>query len=69
MRVLGVEDEHRIARYLKKGLEQQGHVATVAHDGATALARARVGAFDVILLDWMLPNPTHRANPLRLWCG
>jgi DNA-binding response OmpR family regulator len=56
MRVLIVEDEHRIARYLKKGLEQQGHVATVAQDGATALARARAGAFDVILLDWMLPD-------------
>ncbi len=56
MRVLVVEDEHRIARYLKKGLEQQGHVATVAHDGTTALARARAGAFNVILLDWMLPD-------------
>lgn len=56
MRVLVVEDEHRIARYLKKGLEQQGHVTTVAHDGVTALARARTGAFDVILLDWMLPD-------------
>jgi DNA-binding response OmpR family regulator len=56
MRVLIVEDEQRIARYLKKGLEQQGHIATVALDGATALARARAGSFDVILLDWLLPD-------------
>jgi DNA-binding response OmpR family regulator len=56
MRVLVVEDEKQIARYLKEGLEQEGHVVHTASDGATALARARSGSYDLLILDWLLPD-------------
>ncbi len=56
MRILVVEDEQRIARFLKEGLEQEGHVVQTALNGAAALTRARSGSYDLILLDWLLPD-------------
>jgi DNA-binding response OmpR family regulator len=56
MRTLVVDDEAQIAHFLRRGLEQEGFCVTVAFDGASALVAARASAFDVILLDWMLPD-------------
>jgi DNA-binding response OmpR family regulator len=56
MRILVVEDESRIAHYLSTGLEQEGHVVHVESNGVTALQQARSVDFDLILLDWMLPD-------------
>jgi DNA-binding response OmpR family regulator len=56
MRVLIVEDQPQIARFLKEGLEQQGHAASTVSDGTTALGSARTQGFDLILLDWLLPD-------------
>jgi DNA-binding response OmpR family regulator len=55
-RILIVEDESRIASFLVKGLGAQGHVATVVGTGAQALAHARAGDFDLMLLDLGLPD-------------
>jgi len=55
-RILIVEDESRIASFLVKGLGAQGHVATVVRTGAQALAHARAGDFDLMLLDLGLPD-------------
>jgi DNA-binding response OmpR family regulator len=55
-RVLIVDDEVRLAEALRQGLERRGYDATVVHDGNAAFSRAKAGAFDIILLDLMLPG-------------
>lgn len=55
-RVLIADDEARLAEALRQGLQRRGYDCTVAHDGVTALAMARAGGFDIILLDLMLPG-------------
>ncbi|RLV47740.1 DNA-binding response regulator [Nocardioides mangrovicus] len=55
MRVLVVEDETRLAASLRAGLEAEGFAVDVAPDGGEALWYARENAYDVILLDLMLP--------------
>src|SRR5215471_16693432 len=56
MQILIVEDDRRLARQLKKGLDELGHAATTAFDGTEGLAAAEAGEFDVIVLDVMLPG-------------
>lgn len=56
MRVLVVEDEARMATYLKKSLEAEGFDVDVAADGELALERALTGGYDAITLDIMLPK-------------
>jgi DNA-binding response OmpR family regulator len=55
-RVLVVDDEVRLAEALRQGLERNGYSVTVVHDGHAAVAKARAGAFDLMLLDVMLPG-------------
>jgi DNA-binding response OmpR family regulator len=56
MKLLVVEDEQRIATYLKKGLELKSHVVDTAADGESGLDLALTEEYDVIILDRMLPN-------------
>ena len=56
MRVLVVEDEARIAEFVARGLGEQGYAVDVASDGQEALDWTDVGAYDVIILDVMLPG-------------
>lgn len=56
MRILIVEDDPRIARFLEKGLITEGNFCVVAPDGKTGLALALDGDFDLILLDLVLPE-------------
>ncbi|HUN35895.1 MAG TPA: response regulator transcription factor, partial [Trebonia sp.] len=56
MRVLVVEDERRLAAAVKRGLEAEGFVVDLAHDGVTGLHRARGGGYDSVVLDIMLPG-------------
>ena len=55
MQILIVEDDRKLARQLKKGLDEQGHSVRVASDGAQGLEAATYGEFDVLVLDVMLP--------------
>ena len=55
MRFLIVEDELKMARALRRGLEREGHAVEVASDGEDGLHLARASEFDVIVLDVMLP--------------
>jgi two-component system, OmpR family, response regulator len=55
MRVLLVEDDVKMARILRRGLEQDGHAVDTAEDGATALRRGVEDDYDIIVLDVMLP--------------
>jgi DNA-binding response OmpR family regulator len=56
MRILIVEDDRKLARQLKKGLDERGHSVTVAWDGVQGLDIAQYGQFDVLVLDVMLPG-------------
>jgi DNA-binding response OmpR family regulator len=56
MRLLVVEDEPRIARFIERGLEEEHHAVDVAPDGDDALLLATTNAYDVILLDILLPR-------------
>jgi DNA-binding response OmpR family regulator len=56
MRLLIVEDERRLALSLANGLTAEGFAVDVVHDGVTGLHRASEGAYDLIVLDIMLPG-------------
>jgi len=56
MRVLLVEDEPRIAAFIRKGLQEEQYVVDVAEDGDAALDFADVAPYDLIILDVMLPR-------------
>jgi two-component system OmpR family response regulator len=56
MKILVIEDESRVAQFIRKGLLEDGHVVDLARDGVEGLALASVGEYDVIVLDVMLPG-------------
>src|SRR3989442_1543038 len=56
MRILVVEDEAKMARLLKRGLEEEKHSVTLAPTGAEALELSDGYSFDVVILDIMLPG-------------
>lgn len=56
MRILVVEDETRAGDYLKQGLGEAGFVVDVARDGHTGLHLALENAYDLVVLDVMLPG-------------
>lgn len=55
MRILFVDDDVEVTEYVRRGLEEEGHVVSVCHDGAAGLRAAELRAFDVIVLDVMMP--------------
>jgi DNA-binding response OmpR family regulator len=56
VKVLVIEDDERLAAVVRRGLAESGHVVDVEHDGVGGEAAARDPAYDVILLDVMLPG-------------
>jgi DNA-binding response OmpR family regulator len=56
MKVLIVEDEHKIANLIKQGLEQERFVVDVAYDGTSGFDFASSEPYDVIILDRLLPG-------------
>jgi DNA-binding response OmpR family regulator len=56
MRILVVEDEHKIANAIKQGLMQQSYAVDVAYDGDEGLAMATTETYDLIILDRMMPG-------------
>ena len=56
MRVLIVEDEVKMARALRRGLEQEGYAVDTAADGEEGLFQGTENPYDVIVLDVMLPK-------------
>ncbi len=55
MKILVVEDEHRLAQAIKEGLEQERYAVDVAYDGEDGYNTARADEYDLIILDVMLP--------------
>ena len=56
MRILVVEDEKKVASFIKKGLEEEGYAVDVANDGAEGLDLALEGVHNLIILDIRLPK-------------
>ena len=56
MRILIVEDEHKIAGAIKRGLEQLSYATDVAYTGDEGLSLAQSEPYDLIILDRMLPG-------------
>jgi DNA-binding response OmpR family regulator len=56
MRILIVEDEEHLARLVAEILGREGYVVETVGDGRTALSRALVEPFDMLVVDWMLPD-------------
>jgi len=57
MRILVVEDERKVASFIRQGLEEEGHTVEVAADGASALDLMVEGPpYDLVVLDLMLPK-------------
>lgn len=55
MRVLLVEDEHKISAYIKRGLEESGYAVDAVFNGREVLDWAEAASYDLIILDVMLP--------------
>ena len=62
MRVLLVEDDRKVARFIRQGLVEEGHAVDVAEDGEAGGRLAHVNDYDVLVLDVQLP----RKNGLEL---
>jgi len=58
MRILIIEDEPKMAKLLKKGLEEENHSVMVTHDGMEGFEMSRTYEFDAVVLDVMLPGMT-----------
>jgi two-component system OmpR family response regulator len=56
MRILVVEDEEHLARLVAEVLGREGHAAETVSDGRTALARSLTEDYDLLVVDWMLPD-------------
>ena len=56
MRLLVIEDEQKVANFIKQGLEEEGYAVDHAADGANGLQMALEGLHDVIVLDVLLPK-------------
>lgn len=56
MRILVVEDDKKVASFIAKGFEQEGHAVDIAHDGETGESQAVSFDYDVVVLDVMLPR-------------
>src|SRR3712207_8875710 len=56
MRIFIVEDEERLARLISRVLKEEGYAAETARDGRTALSRVLADPFDLLIVDWMLPD-------------
>src|SRR5690242_3206969 len=56
MRILLVEDDRKLSRILRRGLEEEGYAVDVADDGEAAATKAEATNYDSIILDLMLPK-------------
>lgn len=56
MKILVIEDEHKIANSIKKGLEQESYAVDVTYNGQDGFDLASSAEYDVIVLDLMLPD-------------
>ncbi|MBE9531197.1 MAG: response regulator transcription factor [Proteobacteria bacterium] len=56
MRILVIEDEKKVAAFIKRGLEQESYAVDVVHDGLEGISFAEANEYDCVILDIMLPG-------------
>jgi DNA-binding response OmpR family regulator len=56
VKILVVEDDRKLALFLQKVLIEEGYTADICSSGTAALAQARTGIYNLVLLDWMIPD-------------
>lgn len=56
MKILLIEDEASVSSFIKRGLEEEGHVVTQAFDGVTGVKLADDSELDLIILDVIMPG-------------
>ncbi len=56
MKVIVVEDNKKLARFLQKAFEEEGYAVDSAEEGNEAIERISNGDYDLVILDWMLPG-------------
>jgi DNA-binding response OmpR family regulator len=56
MKLLVVEDDTKVARFLTRVLSEEGYAADTCARGADALTQAATGLYNLVILDWMLPD-------------
>ena len=56
MRILIIEDEHKIAQALRKALQQESYAVDVSYDGDDGYAMATTEPYDLAIIDWMIPG-------------
>jgi len=66
MNVLLVEDDEALASALSQGLREEGHRVDLCTNGAEAIAQGVAAAYDLAILDWMLPD-VDGLTVLRTW--
>jgi len=68
MRILLIEDDRELAEFVRKGLEEEGYAVHACFDGSSGLKAAETTAFDLVVLDIMLPflNGLEVTKRLRL---
>jgi two-component system OmpR family response regulator len=57
-RILMIENEEKMVRMRARVLRDEGHVAETSGDGRSGLSRALDDSFDLLIVDWMLPERT-----------
>ncbi|MGF1515602.1 MAG: response regulator transcription factor [Elainellaceae cyanobacterium] len=69
-RVLLIEDEFKLAQYLYLEFQDAGYDVTMAHSGLTGIELLMAQPFDLVVLDWNLPQLSGLAicERLRMWC-
>jgi two-component system copper resistance phosphate regulon response regulator CusR len=58
LRILVVEDDKKVAGFIRKGLQQESHAVDITHDGETGAQQAEAVEYDLVILDLMLPKLT-----------
>ena len=56
MKVLVLEDDPKVARFVSRVLTEEGYAVDLCATGADALAQADLGVYEVLVLDWMVPE-------------
>jgi DNA-binding response OmpR family regulator len=56
MRILIIEDEDKVAEFIRKGLQQEGYAVDAVHDGEEGAYQAEAFEYDAVILDLMLPK-------------
>lgn len=65
MRVLIIEDEHKVANALKRGLQQESYTVDISYDADDGIKKANSGSYDLAIVDRTMPGPTDGVSVIK----